>query len=354
MLSAYTFNLDFTLNYGGRSSVGRAPGCGPGCRGFESRRSPHFLSNFMPKKASASVSDRVENDPSIGWGAKLLAKADDSHKYDHGHVVVLGGRKLTGAGCLAAISALRIGAGLVTVASSPEVANVYRSYSPSLIVEHSEEIARFKDHLADARRNVCVIGPGAGQDNIGGLKKAVLDAVQSNPRKICILDADALTVFADNVNVLRHVTHENCVLTPHEGEFQKLFPDIAANQDKMARAQEAALKSKAIVVLKGQETIIASPQGGCVVNTNGSGWLATAGSGDVLAGMIAGLAARQLPELSLFGAVCAAVWMHGEAGNQIGAGLISEDLPVQIPEILQELLERKYTVSKPKKKAKAA
>jgi hydroxyethylthiazole kinase-like uncharacterized protein yjeF len=294
----------------------------------------------MPKKSPAPASDRVENDPSIGWAEKLQPKAPDSHKYDHGHVVVLGGRRMTGAACLSALAALRTGAGLVTIASATDVANVYRSYSASLLVEPCEEIARFKDHLTDPRRNVCIVGPGAGQENKGGLKKAVLDAVQLDRDRVCILDADALTVFADNVNVLRHATHENCVLTPHEGEFEKLFPEITADS-KMERAQEAALKSHAIVVLKGRETIIASPQGGVVVNSNGSGWLATAGSGDVLAGLIAGVAAREFPELSLFGAVCAAVWMHGEAGNRFGAGLISEDIIGQIPDITAELLEWK-------------
>lgn len=305
----------------------------------------------MPKKPAVPASDRVENDPSIGWAEKLQPKGDNTHKYDHGHVVVLGGRKMTGAACLSAMAALRTGAGLVTIAASSDVANVYRSYSSSLLVEPCEEVARFKDHLADSRRNVCIVGPGAGQDNKGGLKKAVLDAIQTDRNRVCILDADALTVFSDNVNVLRHATHENCVLTPHEGEFAKLFPEITA-ESKMERAQEAALKSHAIVVLKGRETIIASPHGGCVVNTNGSGWLATAGSGDVLAGMIAGIAARAFPELSLFGAVCAAVWMHGEAGSRFGAGLISEDIIDQIPDLTTELLE--WEPPKPAKKKKAA
>jgi NAD(P)H-hydrate epimerase len=307
----------------------------------------------MPK----APADFIVNDPAIGWGAKLKPKADNSHKYDHGHVVVLGSRKLTGAGCLAALSALRMGAGLCTVAAPSETSIIYRMASPSLMVEPCEEIARFKDHLHDARRNVAIVGPGAGLDNIGGLKKAVLDCVQANPKKICVLDADALTVFADNVEVLRRVTHENCVLTPHEGEFARLFPEYIEGS-RLERAQAAATKSNAIIVLKGHETVIASPQGGCVVNQTGTGWLATAGSGDVLAGMIAGLAARNLQDLSLFGAVCAAVWLHGEAASRFGAGLISEDIPAQLPDLMAEMLTRKYaTKAAPKtaaKKKKAA
>ena len=268
------------------------------------------------------------------------------HKYDHGHVVVAGGRKLTGAGCLAAISALRMGAGLCTVVSAAESLDVYRMFSPSLMVEHGEEIARFKEHLRDPRRNAVVMGPGAGQDNPGGLRKAVLDTIQMEPQKICVLDADALSVFANDPRVLHHATGPHCILTPHEGEFERIFPGVVG--PRADRAQAAALKTKAIIVLKGAETIIASHEGGCFITTNGSGDLATAGTGDVLAGMIAGLAARNLEGLSLFGAVAAAVWMHAELGSRAGPGLISEDLPGQIPELMAELL-----VKKPKRKKAA-
>lgn len=297
----------------------------------------------MPKDAFPIL----ENDPSVGWGAKLTPKSPDSHKYDHGHVVVCGGRKMTGAGCLAAISALRMGAGLCTIVSAAESLDVYRNFSPSLIVEHGEEIARFKEHLRDVRRNAVVIGPGAGQDNPGGLRKAVLDAIQIEPRRTCILDADALTVFANDPRVLHHATGSHCVLTPHEGEFEKLFPDLVG--PRADRAQAAALKTKAIIVLKGPETIIASPEGGCFINTNGSGALATAGTGDVLAGMIAGLAARNCEGLSLFGAVAAAVWMHAEAGSRFGPGLISADIPDLLPSLWQDVFE----LAKKKKKPRA-
>lgn len=285
----------------------------------------------------------IENDPSAGWGAKLQPKSAISHKYDHGHVVIFGGRRMTGAGALAAIAALRMGAGLTTVVSHPEVANVYRQASLSLIVEELDQMARFRDHIQDERRNAVVIGPGAGHENPGALKKAVLDAVQMN--KICVLDADALTVFQDDMPVLLRVTGPNCVLTPHEGEFERIFPDIKG--PRADRAQAAALKTRSIIVLKGHETIIASPEGGCMVNTTGNGWLATAGTGDVLAGMIAGLAARNLEGLSLFGAVCASVWMHGTAADRFGAGLLSSDLPAELPALWVELL------AKPAKRSKA-
>ena len=315
---------------------------------------PIFSGLSMPKAAA----DFIPNDPAIGWGAKLQPKSTDSHKYDHGHVVILGSRRYTGAGCLAAVAALRMGAGLVTVVSPSETAPVYRMASPSLIVELCEETARFKEHLKDERRNVALIGPGAGLDNPGGLRKAVFDAIQM--QKICILDADALTVFENDPQSLWRTTNEMCVLTPHEGEFARLFPDLA-DGSKVERAQAAALRSRAIIVLKGHETVIASPQGGCVVNSNGTGWLATAGAGDVLAGMIAGLAARNLADLSLFGTVCAAVWMHGEAATNFGPALISEDIAGELPAIWADLLSRKYVTkaakpaaAKPAKKKKAA
>lgn len=134
----------------------------------------------MPK---ASADFIVKSTPAIGWGAKLKPKSEDSHKYDHGHVVVLGSRKLTGAGCLAGDFCAADGGWSCTVAAPPETSIIYRLASPSLMVESCDEIARFKDHIQDARRNVAIVGPGAGLDNVGGLKKAVLDAVQSNPQK---------------------------------------------------------------------------------------------------------------------------------------------------------------------------
>jgi NAD(P)H-hydrate epimerase len=205
------------------------------------------------------------------------------------------------------------------------------------MVETCDEVARFKDHLQDPRRNTVVIGPGAGRNNPAGLKKAVLDAVQMMPRKVCILDADALTVFSSDPKILCHATGPHCVLTPHEGEFERLFPGLEGS--KADRARAAAFKSRAIIVLKGHETIIASPEGMCAVNMNGTGWLATAGTGDVLAGMIAGLAARANEDLSLFEATCAAVWMHADAASRFGPGLISEDVPGQLPAVWSKLLK---------------
>lgn len=259
---------------------------------------------------------------------------------------------MTGAASLAAMAALRVGAGLVSIIAHPENLIIYKLVSPSLLVEPILEAARFKDHFADPRRNVVVIGPGAGLENAAALKKAVFDAVSLEAQKFCVLDADALTVFADDPPLLYRAIHQGwgaqkqggsnsstecprCVLTPHEGEFKKLFPTIDSSLSKIERAVEAAKLSGAIVVLKGAGSVIAAPDGRAVVNNTGTGWLATAGSGDVLAGIIAGLLARDI--LPMFEGVCAAVFLHGRLAELHGPGLISEDLPNLIPALLEDL-----------------
>ncbi len=280
-----------------------------------------------------------ENAPENGWGADIADKPLTAHKYDHGHVVVLGGRHLTGATCLASVAALRMGAGLVTVVATPDNAQIYKMYSPSLMVETVTEMARFKEHIKDVRRNVVLVGPGAGLDHPAALKKIVFDAVQMDDQKICVLDADALTVFADDPKTFYRALREgsaSCILTPHEGEFARLFPDIDPSASKIERAYAAARKTGAVIVLKGADTVIASPDDRMVVNTTGTGWLATAGTGDVLAGMIAGLAGRRI--LDTFDAACAAVWLHGKAAESLGAGMISEDLLTRLSQAFAALI----------------
>lgn len=276
-----------------------------------------------------------ENDPSRGWGEDASSKAFWTHKYHHGHVVVLGGRVMTGAASLAALSALRTGAGLVTIAAHPDVMDVYRLASPSLMVEPMLEMARFKEHFKDTRRNTLLVGPGAGLDHAAALKKIVFDATSADPQRMCVLDADALSVFEDDVRNFHKTIGKHCILTPHEGEFDRIFPDYQGS--KVERARAASARTGAIIVLKGADTVIAAPDGRIAINTTGSGWLATAGTGDVLAGMIAGLASRKV--LSLFDAACAAVWMHGKAAELAGEGMISDDLSRHIPAVLKYLAE---------------
>ena len=246
------------------------------------------------------------------WKSLIRPKTENSHKYDYGHVLIYGGQ-MAGAASLASVSALRMGAGLVTVAVSRETTQLYTGLSTSVILEERTD---FRESLQDKRRNVILIGPGAG--NCG---EAVRQSLETG--KICVLDADALRPE------ILEFTHSGCVLTPHEGEFERLFPDIKG--EKSLRAIEAARRSRAIIVLKGHETVIARPDGYLETLNNGSPWLATAGSGDVLAGMIAGFAAWH--DNPLFEATCAAVWMHGEASQLAGPGMISADLPDMIPDV---------------------
>ncbi|MCB9989216.1 MAG: NAD(P)H-hydrate dehydratase [Rhodospirillales bacterium] len=270
-----------------------------------------------------------ENIPDL-WTADLpYPPASGGHKYDRGHVVVLGGAKLTGAARLAAQAALRIGAGLCTVVADKDTVVIYKSDAPHVMVEPLADLSDFKTHLSDLRRNAVVIGPGAGLDAPEELKTAVLGALST--KKPTVLDADALTVFADAPAVLFAALHDKCVLTPHEGEFARLFGD--EDNGRLERTRKASEKAGCIVLLKGAETVIARPEGTVVVNKHASSWLATAGAGDVLSGMIAGLMAQGVDP---FQATCAAAWMHGEAACRFGPGLVAPDIIDQIPAILRD------------------
>ena len=241
------------------------------------------------------------------WKDKIGTKEGNKHKYDYGYVVVFAGPGMTGAASLAAISALRMGTGAVAVVAEPKYADIFRHFSPSFIVDEMKETAQFSEHIKEAKRNTILIGPGAGQDNPAGLKKAVLDSLRSG--KITVIDADAITVFKDDPEELFKHLSARAILTPHSGEFERLFPDIQGSNEE--KTLQAAKLYGAIVVLKGPETFIASPEGRIVSSIVGNGWLATAGSGDVLAGIIAGLSAWH--NNALFEAACAGVWFHGRA-----------------------------------------
>lgn len=252
----------------------------------------------------------------------------EAHKYERGHVLVMGGATTTGAARLVALAASRIGAGLVTVAAPKEAWQVYAASLNSIMVEAMED-GDLAPALRDRRRNALVLGPGAGLTD--QTRHNVLSAAASG--RPLVLDADALTIFEDDPDQLFSALKGPCVLTPHDGEYQRLF---SAGGDRLARARYAARKSAAVVVLKGPDTVIAEPGGRAVINSNASAWLATAGSGDVLAGMVAGLLAQGMP---VFEAACAAVWIHGAAGTLAGPGLMSEDLPGLLPHVLRQLLD---------------
>lgn len=252
-------------------------------------------------------SDALENHPDL-WLKTFPRKGLGGHKYDNGLVQVYGAPKLTGATRLASEACARIGAGLVAVVAPKGTEDVYRAaLAPHILVYDQED--------QPERVAVRLYGPGGL-----GVKPDYKSDVPT------VLDADAL-------NDLPAGLSENYVITPHEGEFVKAFPDIVGT--KLDKARIAAMQIGAVIVLKGADTVIVHPDGRAVINAHASAVLATAGSGDVLAGMIAGLLAQGMPA---FEASCASVWMHGEAALRFGPGLVASDLIDLIPEVLQEEL----------------
>ncbi len=289
--------------------------------------------------ADIGISDRVldsiapqtaVNDPSL-WRRSFPWPGLDGHKYARGHAVVMGGGRMTGAARLASVAALRAGAGLVTLACPPEVFPIYAAGSPSVIVEPVNGPDEFAQLLGDPRKGAVLLGPGAG---VGVHTRAqVLAALAAE--KDCVLDADGLTSFAEAPDDLLDRLNRRCVLTPHEGEFARLFgASVGMDSDKLSRTRAAAARSGAVVLLKGADTVVAAPDGRAVINVNAPPELATAGSGDVLAGIVLGLVAQGM---EAFEAACAAVWLHGEAARLIGPGLISDDLAGALPAVLRAL-----------------
>lgn len=269
------------------------------------------------------------NSPSE-WRHLLPRPGADSHKHVRGRLgVVSGGALSTGAARLSARAGLRVGAGLVKVFCPPDAAPVL---APSLeaVMLASFATPEQLQVLADPMDAV-VIGPAAGLIESTALNLAAL----ARTGAALVVDADALTLFRDRPEQLFAWLDRDDVLTPHEGEFERLFPGLLEAQGREGAAQEAARLAGTIVVLKGAATVIAAPDGRLAVNGDGSPWLATAGSGDVLAGMIGGLVAQHMDS---FDAACAAVWMHSEVARRFGPGLISEDLPQQLPAVLADFL----------------
>lgn len=272
----------------------------------------------------------TENTPALWYDLVFGKQAATDHKYDRGHLVVAGSADMPGAARLAARAARRIGAGLVTLSVPDAAKGIYLAGAPGNIVESRIDFAAT---LRDPRRNAVVLGPGLGMSD--ETKSMVLSALMDGKRSV-VLDADALSVFADTPSELFDAIQGPTVLTPHEGEFKRLFSVIG---DKLARAKAAASQSGAVVILKGADTIIAAPDGRAAINANAPRWLGTAGAGDVLAGMIGGLLATGAPS---FEAACAAVWCHGEAGSSFGPGLIAEDIAEELPRVLFELFSCIY------------
>jgi ADP-dependent NAD(P)H-hydrate dehydratase / NAD(P)H-hydrate epimerase len=293
----------------------------------------------IPATVLATIKPQTcTNDASL-WKHALRVPSEEGHKFDRGHLLVLsGGIESTGAARLAAHAGARAGAGLVTVASPSDALAVNAAALSDIMVRSSDGATGLEHLLEDKRRNAVVLGPGAGA---GEPLKSCVRLVLDKGRAL-VLDADALTSFSSNAAGLKALIGENhassCVATPHDGEFSRLFAaesHILSASGRLERARRAAAFLGLVVVLKGPDCVIAAPDGRALINTNGSPWLATAGSGDVLAGAIGGFLAQSLPA---FEAAAAAVWLHAEAGRALGAGLLARDLPVAMREALGRLL----------------
>jgi hydroxyethylthiazole kinase-like uncharacterized protein yjeF len=275
----------------------------------------HLADIGLPEAVLQQVRPRsFANLPAL-WPLPRLR--DDGHKYSRGHVTVLGGAVMTGAARLAAEAARHAGAGLVTIAA-PERGDIFRAGPPGLLVSE----APLATLLADARRLVWVCGPGLGPE----AARVALPALLRAGRHV-VADADALTAFADTPDALRGAT----VLTPHSGEFSRVFGPPGV--DRVAAARAAAARTDAVVLLKGSDTIIAAPDGRLAINASAPPWLATAGAGDVLSGIIAGLLAQGMPA---WDAACAAAFLHGRAAVRAGPALVVEDLLPALAEVLAD------------------
>jgi NAD(P)H-hydrate epimerase len=275
------------------------------------------------------IPDTFENDPSL-WIGALPALDAEGNKYTRGHALLSGGYPITGAARMAARAAARVGAGLTTIAVPDIALDVYASALTSIMLSSIATAGDFAALLDDVRYTGLLIGPGAGTGT--HTRDRVLVTLAAG--RPTVLDADALTVFAADPDALFRAIAGPCVLTPHDGEFARLF-DVAG--DKLSRTRRAAKTSGAIVILKGSDTVIVAPDGRAIVNANAPPTLATAGSGDVLSGLVLGLLTQGMEP---FLAAAAAVWLHGAAASAFGPGLLAEDLPDLLPGVLGRLEDR--------------
>lgn len=270
------------------------------------------------------------NHPDL-WKSALPSPGVDSHKHSRGRLGVVSGPALrTGAARLAARAGLRIGAGLVKIFCPPDAAPVLAPVLEAVMLDVFLN-AEGLENLA-APMDAMVIGPAAGLTeataaNIGALQRT---------GAALVIDADGLSLFEARPDELFAGLDRDDVLTPHAGEFDRLFPGVLVNEGREGAARLAAARAGTVVVLKGARTVIAAPDGRVRLNDDGSPWLATAGTGDVLAGMIGGLIAQKMDS---FDAASAAVWIHSEAGRAVGPGLISEDLPDRLGAVMGRLMD---------------
>jgi hydroxyethylthiazole kinase-like uncharacterized protein yjeF len=309
---------------------------------FHARKPAHVLEPGRQRCGEVVVADiglgetqsqTVENGPEL-WLPRFPWPSAASHKHARGRLIVVSGEAWsTGAARLAARGALRIGAGLVTVLSPPEALASNAAHLEAVMLRPFETDLELEQAARDV--DAAVIGPAAGVTDSTLLNVLAL----ARTGAALVLDADAITIFRDDPEELFSVLDRDDVLTPHPGEFERLFPGLlSGSPERITAARRAAERADAVVLLKGADTVIAAPDGRCAVNGNGSPWLATAGSGDVLAGFIGGLVAQGMES---FEAACAAAWIHAEAAELHGPGLISEDLPGLAPAVLRRLYDER-------------
>jgi ADP-dependent NAD(P)H-hydrate dehydratase / NAD(P)H-hydrate epimerase len=305
---------------------------------FHAKKPAHLLEPGRGRCGEVVVADiglgetpsrTMENGAEL-WLPRFPWPSAASHKHARGRLIVVSGEAWsTGAARLAARGALRIGAGLVTLLSPPDALASNAAHLEAVMLRPFETDLELEQAAADV--DAAVIGPAAGVTDTTLLNVLAL----ARTGAALVLDADAITIFRDDPEELFSVLDRDDVLTPHPGEFERLFPGLlAGSPERITAARRAAERAGAVVLLKGADTVIAAPDGRCVVNGNGSPWLATAGSGDVLAGFIGGLVAQGMES---FEAACAAAWIHAEAAELHGPGLISEDLPGLAPAVLRRL-----------------
>ena len=309
--------------------------------------------NLSGSRSRSAVDPLEKTEAAAGGMSRLvqcpknarLVKAATTHKFSHGHALILSGSSgKTGAARLAARGALRIGAGLVTLGVPKDARVEVASQITAVMMINVEDAGSLTESLEDRRINALCLGPGLGVDRAGALVSVAL----AEQKRSVVLDADALTAFTDDPEALFAMLHDQCVLTPHGGEFARLFPDIAAKLNvpatkgpaysKVDATRDAAKRAGCVVLFKGPDTVIAAPDGRCSINSaqyeRAAPWLATAGSGDVLAGVITGLMARGFSPMQ---AAETAAYIHVECALEFGPGLIAEDLPEQIPAVFRKL-----------------
>lgn len=288
----------------------------------------------IPREVLPEIGPKAwENAPQCPWGKHFPRPNETAHKYDRGHAAVISGpAHATGAARLAARGALRLGAGLVTVLSPDDAIPINAAHLTAIMLQSFESWQGIAEALQDKRKNAVVIGPGYG---VGEATCRAVEAVLASGAAT-VLDADALSSFSEQLPRLRGAVAAHpsrpVIVTPHDGEFKRLFDEQAGS--RLDRARLAAEACQAVVVLKGADTVVAAPDGRATINASAPPWLATAGSGDVLSGFAVALLAQGMPA---FEAASAAVWVHSQAARRFGPGLIAEDLPEEVPAVLAHL-----------------